>query len=244
VTRDIVVGARFCGPPDSGNGGYTCGLVAAHLEGPTEVTLRRPPPLERPLRVELRGDGSVHVVDRGDTIAVGMPVGSVGVDAPAAVTPAQAAAARRRARFFLHPEEHSFPTCFVCGPARAEGDGLRLFPGPVEGRELLATPWVPDASLAADSDGACVRPEFVWAALDCSGGLSTIERADEERAGPFVLGRLAAVLLAPVPVGEPCIATGWRLGGEGRKLHAGSAVLAADGTVHALARSTWIGLRR
>ena len=24
---------------------------------------------------------------------------------------------------------HPFPTCFVCGPERAEGDGLRLFPG-------------------------------------------------------------------------------------------------------------------
>ena len=40
---------RFNGPPGSGNGGYTCGLVAGLLGGPAEVTLRLPPPLGTPL---------------------------------------------------------------------------------------------------------------------------------------------------------------------------------------------------
>ena len=33
---------------------------------------------------------------------------------------------------------------------------------------------------------------------------------------------------------------GWRLGVEGRKLHAGSALFGADGTLRGKARQTWI----
>ena len=32
----------------------------------------------------------------------------------------------------IKPHEHPLPTCFVCGPARAQGDGLRIFAGPLE----------------------------------------------------------------------------------------------------------------
>src|SRR5215218_4317713 len=53
---EIVIDRRFRGPDQSGNGGYTCGLVAGAMDGPAAVTLRLPPPLEVPLRVE---DGRV-----------------------------------------------------------------------------------------------------------------------------------------------------------------------------------------
>jgi len=43
-------------------------------------------------------------------------------------------------------ENHPFPMCFVCGPERA--DGLRILPGPVAGRELIAAPWTPGLDLA------------------------------------------------------------------------------------------------
>ncbi len=29
ANRLLVIGRRFCGPPGSGNGGYTCGMLAA-----------------------------------------------------------------------------------------------------------------------------------------------------------------------------------------------------------------------
>ena len=62
----MIVPARFNGPPDSGNGGYTCGLVAAELGAASaEVTLRAPPPLETEMAVERDGD-SVRV-SAGDT---------------------------------------------------------------------------------------------------------------------------------------------------------------------------------
>ena len=48
----MTISRRFVGPPDSGHGGYSCGLVAAPLgDGPVQVTLRRPPPVGRPLEL-------------------------------------------------------------------------------------------------------------------------------------------------------------------------------------------------
>jgi hypothetical protein len=45
MTGSLSVARRFCGPPDTGNGGYVCGLIAGFVEGPAEVTLRLPPPV-------------------------------------------------------------------------------------------------------------------------------------------------------------------------------------------------------
>ena len=45
--QSIRIDRRFCGPPNSGNGGYVCGLLAAHIDGGAEITLRVPPPLEQ-----------------------------------------------------------------------------------------------------------------------------------------------------------------------------------------------------
>jgi hypothetical protein len=44
MTGSLSVARRFCGPPDSGNGGYVCGFFVGFVEG-AEVTLRLPPPL-------------------------------------------------------------------------------------------------------------------------------------------------------------------------------------------------------
>ena len=52
----VTVDARFNGPPESGNGGYVCGLLARWIDGPAQVTLRVPPPLGRELTVQRSGD--------------------------------------------------------------------------------------------------------------------------------------------------------------------------------------------
>ena len=36
----ITIDKRFRGPPNSGNGGYVCGLIADHIDGSAEITLR------------------------------------------------------------------------------------------------------------------------------------------------------------------------------------------------------------
>src|SRR4051794_38403114 len=53
VAETVVIRRRFRGPPDSGQGGYSCGLVAERIDSDcATVTLRKPPPLERPLTVD------------------------------------------------------------------------------------------------------------------------------------------------------------------------------------------------
>jgi hypothetical protein len=228
----VTIDRRFHGPPNSANGGYTSGLLAGFLEGPAEVTLRKPPPLERPLSV-VREDGHVRLVDGEALIAEAALLPDLDVEPAPPLSIGEAEEASKSYRGF---RRHGFPTCFVCGPKRGEGDGLRIFPGEARGGEVFAAPWVPDASLA-DEDGA-VRPEFVWASLDCPGAWAFIAEAGEGR--PIILGRLAAKVVAPVRAGEPHIAMGWRMGGQGRKLHAGSALYSAEGELKGLARATWV----
>ena len=69
----IVIATRFRGPLTSGNGGYAAGLLAEHVDAAAvEVTLRLPPPLERPLRVRPSGDGVV-LLDADAVVAEAHP---------------------------------------------------------------------------------------------------------------------------------------------------------------------------
>jgi hypothetical protein len=239
VNGDVRIDRRFRGPPDSGNGGYTCGLVAAMVGGPAEVTLRRPPPLDTTLRVESSGDG-VRVLVGDALVAEGIArPAELGIEVPPPVAIADAEAAARGAWFRRHPEEHPFPSCFVCGPHREHGDGLGILVGPLDGRDVSADAWTPEADLAG-ADGT-VRPEFVWAALDCSSGIGSFGE-DLRRGDPFVLGRLAVTVSGPVRTGVPHAVLGWRRGLDGRKLAAGSAIYTAEGELVAVARATWIRL--
>lgn len=217
----MIIPGRYNGPPRSANGGYTCGLLAALLGGEAEVTLRMPPPLDRELEV-VEADGRVELFDGETLVAEAGPV-ALDVDVPAPVTVDEAADASTR---YAGLEHHAYPTCFTCGPARH--DGLGVFAGPVEGRPgLVASPWTPDED---------VTPEVVWAALDCPSGWAV---DDFQREG-VLLGRMAA-RIDQLPTPEaPHVAVGWRMGEDGRKRYAGSALLTASGEVLARSRSTWI----
>ena len=226
----VSISARFCGPAGAANGGYLAGLLAARLGGEAEVTLRRAVPLERPMAVEARGADGLVLRD-GDAVLVEAMRTSVDLTPTAPVSLAEAEAGAGRFPRFV---EHPIPRCFVCGPERAAGDGLRIFPGPVEGRDVVAAPWTPDASLAGP-DGA-TRPEFIWAALDCTGAFAV----NEPPRGLALLGRLGARIVGRVPVGEACVVVGWSLGADGRKLNAGTAIYSPRGDLCAAARATWI----
>src|SRR5215204_4637283 len=109
----VVLPARFNGPPGSANGGFTCGVVARLLDAAAaEVTLRSPPPLDTPLRVE-RDAGAVKVLDEDQLVAEANRVRGVDVEVPEPVAPPGAHEASARYPWY---EEHPFPTCFVCGP--------------------------------------------------------------------------------------------------------------------------------
>jgi hypothetical protein len=236
MAETVTIASRFRGPPASANGGYVCGVVGerVHAAGAAvEATLRKPPPLDTPLAVEIEGP-RVRVRAGDVVIAEAVP-------APlelAVPEPVGFEAAGEAARGYLGFERHPFPTCFVCGPEREAGDGLRIFPGAVTGRDVAASPWIPDPSLAGD-DGL-VRPEIVWAVLDCPSwfGFAAFESFE----GAAVLGRLTARLEGRPRPGDRCVAMGWLVGRDGRKIHTASALHTEDGRLLGVARATWIAL--
>jgi hypothetical protein len=237
----LVIAPRFCGPPDCGNGGYTAGCLASLVSGAAEVTLRAPAPLATELVHERRGDGAVLRTGEGTLIAEATPV-SFELPLP---RPVSFDSARHASEAFVGFHEHPYPACFVCGPRRSaeQGEGLCLFPGAVaqavSDPPVVAAPFVPARDLC-DDEGK-LRPEFVWAALDCPSWFG--HAAFAERTRPILLGRLAVHIVRRPAVHERCVVLGWGLGQEGRRIACGSALLDADGACLAYARSTWIELK-
>ncbi|HEX2359391.1 MAG TPA: hypothetical protein VHH72_06215 [Solirubrobacterales bacterium] len=232
----MLIERRFRGPADSANGGYACGVVAAALEPrpAVEVTLRAPPPLDRALSVA-DADGGVELRDGEQLIAAARPVAALDLAPPPPVTLEAAAQARRDSPL---QERHPYPSCFVCSPERVAGDGLRVICGPVPGRDLVAAPFETADWMAAN--GTAVRDELIWSVLDCPSGIAGML---EPEVGVTMLGRLTAELRSPVVAGEDYVAVGWLTGRDGRKVHAGSAILDRAGEPLALAAATWIELR-
>jgi hypothetical protein len=217
---EITFARLYRGPLTSTNGGYACGRLAAFVDADeVEVTLRLPPPLDRPLAVE-RGGDVVRLLD-GDALVAEARAAAVDVEPPDPVSLADAEEARAQ---HLRDYGPDFRECFVCGDRE---DGLRIWVGPVAGREPLhASPIaLPESS-----------PELVWAAIDCPGAYAV---GDEGR-GTIVLGRMTARVTRVPAEGQPCVAASWPIGEDGRKLYAGTALLDVEGDVLALARQTWI----
>lgn len=235
TARELTIDARFNGPPDSANGGYLSGRLAELLAGellgaePVAVTLRRPPPLAEPMTVVAVGPG-LRLERAGTLVAEAAPAELTGTVVEP-VDPDRAAAA---ARYYGGLVKHPFPTCFVCGPARPDRDGLGLRPGLLPDRpDTTAALWEPDASLATGGDG--VHPVFVWAALDCPGGW-TVDLVGR----PMVLGRMTARVQGVPEVGERCVVMGLRRGLDGRKAFTSTTGYGADGRVLGQADAVWI----
>jgi hypothetical protein len=230
----LIIDRRFCGPSTSANGGYACGVAAAQLAGgpgAVEVTLRNPPPLDTPIEIER--DGERAILRHGEQLVAEVVRAELAIEPPAPVSFEEATDAARRYPWAVH---HPFPGCFVCGPERAEGDGLRIFPGAVTGREVAAAPWIPHASIA--EPGGRVPPEIVWSALDCPSwfGLACFHTWE----GRPLLGRLTAEIRELPRVGEHHVCVGWLVGRDGRKAHVGSALFSERGELRALGKATWI----
>jgi hypothetical protein len=219
---EIVLPRRFRGPLTSANGGYAAGRLAAFVDADAvEVTLRLPPPLDRPLAVRPE-NGSVLLLD-GDAVVAEARPAEVDAEAPPPVSFAEAEDAATR---HVRVGAEIFSECFTCG-VREEHDGLEIYAGVVAGREPLhAAPWTVRES----------SPEVVWAAIDCPGAYAV----GAEGRGEMVLGRMTARILRVPDVGERCVSASWPLGEDGRKLYAGTALYAENGDVLAVARQTWI----
>ncbi len=229
--KTVTIAAQFNGPPGSGNGGYSCGVAASFIDGPAEATLRAPPPLETPL--DVHRDGERVMLMHGETLVAEARPARIDWSAPQAPTLTQAKAAEKRYRGYQH---HFFPGCFTCGTARRVDDGLRIFTGPVENRDVVATDWTPSDAFA-DASGR-IKPEFIWAALDCP---TYWAHANIERA---LLARLTLAIDTELPrANEPLIIAAWPLSSEGRKHTSGAALYRTDGSVIARAQALWIDLK-
>lgn len=231
----LVIDPRFCGPPATANGGYLAGLLASGLSGPVEVTLRAPAPIGRPLDV-VPVDAGFELRAAGRLLASARPAALEG-DIPDPPGFEESLAVAGRCRAF---ETHPFPHCFVCGPERAPGDGMRVFPGWLPERGLAAAAWVPDASLC--DEAGVVRPEFVWAALDCPSAFPLLEDPEAQKLEPLVLGRLTAWVERPLRAGQRSVLSAWAIELGARKGLAGTALHDESGTCLARALATWISL--
>jgi hypothetical protein len=240
--KSIVIDKRFQGPPNSGNGGFVCGVVAGHIEGSAEITLRAPPPLDRPLEIVIGADGVVELREKETLLATGRRAGPFDLGAIPAVTFPEAEEAVGRTT--LNERTHPLPMCFGCGIARAHGDGLRIIPGPLGKRHEkpagLASSWIPHANFAA-ADGL-VAPEFIWSALDCPTGFAGGAARHLGLGGgeSMLLGRMSARIDHRPRPGERCVIVAWPTGRDGRKLFADGALLGPGGKVMAVTRTIWV----
>jgi hypothetical protein len=218
--------ARYNGPATTGHGGYSAGLIAAHVgDGPVSVSLRAPVPLDTDLDVRATGDG-VEVYAGDTLIATAEPSGPP-AQPPPPITPDAAAAAAMDGDEIL--DGHPFPTCFGCGPERP--DGLRLFAGPA-GDGLQAAAWTPTDP---------VDEPMVWAVLDCP---SAQPVADPPGGSPIVLARFTVACEAPVTPGRPYAIVAAELARDGRKRRSSVAMYDAGGARLAHGEALWIALQK
>jgi hypothetical protein len=228
--KSLIVAPRFCGPPDSANGGYIAGLIASLVTDTVRVRLLKPPPLGVDLQVHEPSAGNLELRYGTEVIAQATPA-KLDLVPPGPPSYFEALeASTRHSGFARNP----FPTCFVCGSQRARGDGLRIFAGPLNGTPpRVAGTWAPDASL--DQGDGKVRAEFMWAALDCPGFFAA---SPDSRV--MLLGEFTAHVDRRVHIDEPCVIVGWTLGSSGRKHAIGTALYDEDGEACARAQALWI----
>ena len=229
----VTIPGRFNGPLDSGQGGYSAGMVAGFVDGHAEVSLRRPVPLDRALRVARDDGGSVRLLDGDDLVAEGQPAPALEIQVPDPVGAEDARAARARYR---GSRDGAFSRCFVCGLVR--DDGFEVFAGEVPGRGVMASPWTPPEWTAGD-DGV-VRPEFVWAVMDCPATFAPLLGGAQDVA---FLARFSARIDAPVVAGTEHVVIGWPIAVDGRKHHAGGAIFSSEGELLAAAQALLIAPR-
>lgn len=227
--QQIIIDRRFCGPPQSGNGGYVCGRMAEHIDGSARVRLMSPPRLGVPLSL-LCSDDEVLLFDKELLIAKAAPH-QLHLDVSACPSLEEARSMSERYAGFSHTP---FPMCFVCGPDRKKNDGLRIFPGVSNDDSMVACVWEPDAGLF--DPGGLLQTWAVWSALDCPSGWAFLHRGK----GPALLGEYAVDIFSSDTGGQACIVIGWELECTGRKHKTASALYTSQGRLMACAQATWI----
>lgn len=238
----ISIADRFRGPPQSGNGGYVAGVAASLLNTDTsvEVTLRSPIPLNSPLAVHRQSD--ITTIKHGETLIAEVREAELDLAIPEPPDWQSTSAAQLNSPSLQHrinpliPKGTGFhPVCFCCGADHE--DGLQVYAAPVPGTEQVAAIWQSKTEWA-ESDGF-LPDSFLWTALDCPGQFAFM--AADIITG--MLGRITGEVKRHAKAGQEYLVTGWRIGIEGKKHYAGTAIFDRDKNLLAAAKSVWIGTR-
>ena len=246
MTATLVVPYRFRGPANSGNGGWTCGALAAVLgtgSPAVRVRLSAPPPLDVPMtltRFSPPAPGAGVRLHHGDQLVAEAIRTADAEDALAAVPPADPdpevafAMALDAAARYPGRVDHPFPTCLACGTGREDGDGLRLAPGPGEPPDgAVSAAWVPHPAL--DDGTGHVDLPITWAGLDCPGGWSA-----DMLGRPMVLGTMTARVERRPAIGERCVVRGLAGQGSGRTVPTRTTLYGSRGEILAVAAQVWV----
>lgn len=236
MSTTITIARQFRGPPNSGNGGYVCGVLGREIEGPSTVALRALIPLDTPLDLKREANCITLTDAAGTLIAEAAPTAAALPEVPSPPTLEQAhigSAAYEKAQ-----RERTFhPPCFTCSPVREDGDALRVFAGPYGAAPgHIASAWTPHPAFA-DADGL-VPTEIIWAALDCPGSFAWLDKLGHTGG---LLGTMTAEILRRPKIGEPHVIAAWPLEQSGRKYVSGVALFAQSGELLARGHQIWIG---
>jgi acyl-coenzyme A thioesterase PaaI-like protein len=232
TTRGVVrLPSHWCGPDGIGQGGVTAGLLASELgEGPVEVRLHAPAPLDTDMVIRRDGDTARTLIAAPDrpiatarrVVAVdGTPPPALGLDDARRVTGALSHA-------------NVFGRCLICGHDR--DDSLRVWPGPRPDDQpgVAAAFDVRDATFV---DRGALAPPFVFGALDCTSGFAVLR---DNVGGVAITGTMQVQLHEPVPADGPVIATARVAGRGGRTWRVDAALRSAGGGLLAHAHVVWV----
>lgn len=246
----VELSPQYCGPPQSGNGGYVCGLCAERyaeraaayadsgaLTAPFtfEVKYRQPAPLGASLRLDATDAGAaLSSADGAMTFAAGGPAAGEFSPPPPVATFAQA---ERAAERYLSAAEHLFPDCFVCGPNRKAGDGLRIFAAPFSDTDAaVAAAWKLHPAFVSRT--GVIPVPIVWSALDCPGYFAYLF-ASGDRTTPTVLAKMRATVFSNTTSSDALVVLGWIQKQKPPFVEAGTALY--DGArLLARAESVWM----
>ncbi|HBC57543.1 MAG TPA: hypothetical protein DCZ03_10305 [Gammaproteobacteria bacterium] len=238
MRETITIGRRYCGPPNSANGGYCAGKLATFLEGDVQVRLLAPPPLNTPLAVSYQ-QNQAELLDQGQVVATAALRQLSWEEPPRLPSIAEIEAKQGQCRAF---NSHPFPGCFVCGPERRREDGLCIYPGPLAGG-ICAALWRPDESCLEQGTDVVGLP-FVWAALDCPSSFPLLEPEENQRLVPMVLASLAVSIKASLSVRQTYRILSWARSVEGRKGFSRAMIFDVNGDAIAYSEALWISLNK
>ncbi|GBF38766.1 hypothetical protein [Leptospira johnsonii] len=241
---NMILPKRFCGPPKTGNGGFTAGILVEAVESDAaEIRLLNPTPVETSILMESEKGQRGTIYDSSKKILATLKsiADEEFSEYKLPVVP-DLEEAKKISASYPGFTTHPFPTCFVCGPKREVNDGMRIFVGPAPQQNgfenLMVGHWLPDETLS--SQNGFVRDAVIWGALDCPGGFSAV--LDEPQL--IVLSKIRGKIIERPKIGENYTVVSWRLQKMSRAFKVMTGIFKSDSKrLFAIAEALWLAPR-